>query len=329
VSDFRSLRVATLALALTTPTPAPAPAFAQAASERLWLAGRYDRNHVVIYFSAVKFNGTVPPDAVKIAEPKADAFFYPVGLPASFVSQLQKKTPRAERFSIGDRYDVLLDGGRVATITLDRLVGFENDEQVGNDSYIGALGRVAPRDIPRLAKDYYVARRHRSASAGKTKTDRRDSQAHLGREPMSAELQASILPLLEDALARDTTGHPQLTAPNGTPVITRAQSFALADGSTRYYVSAGAGRAQSQQCARVLAFLNPQPTLRVVSLDKSYCLNDPEAPSLLNVAHLGRGRTGLIVNVPGADGRDLRLVEYRDGVGLFHMRIIQIIAAGE
>ena len=77
------------------------------------------------------------------------------------------------------------------------------------------------------------------------------------------------------------------------------------------------------------AFLNPQPTLRVVSLDKSYCLNDPEAPSLLNVAHLGRGRTGLIVNVPGADGRDLRLVEYRDGVGLFHMRIIQIIAAGE
>ena len=139
--NCRSLRTLILALGLT----APRMAFAQTAAERLWMAGRYDRNHVVMYFSAVKFNGTVPPDAAKIAEPKADAFFYPVGLPAVYVSQLQKKTPRAERFSVGDRYDLLLDGGRLATITLDQLVGFENDEQVGNDSYLGALGRVAPR----------------------------------------------------------------------------------------------------------------------------------------------------------------------------------------
>src|SRR5438105_1640466 len=148
--NCRSLRAAILTLGLT----APCLAFAQTTSERLWMAGRYDRNHLVMYFSAVKFNGTVPPDAAKIAEPKADAFFYPVGLPAAYVSQLQKKTPRTEKFSVGDRYDLLLDGGRVATITLDRLVGFENDEQVGNDSYIGALGRVTPRDIPRLTKDY-------------------------------------------------------------------------------------------------------------------------------------------------------------------------------
>ena len=328
MSASRWLRAVALTLMVGHPTATSV--FAQTAPERLWLAGRYDRNHVVMYFSAVKFNGTVPADAVKIAEPKADAFFYPVGLPASYVSQLQKKTPRAERFSVGDRYDVLLDGGRVATITLDELVGFENDEQVGNDSYIGALGRVAPRDIPRLTKDYYVARRHRATSAGKSKAiDRRDSQAHLGREPVSADLEARMLPLLQEALAKDTTGNPQLSAANGTPVITLAQSFALADGSTRYYVSARVGSAQSQQCARVHAFVNPQPTLRVVSLDKSYCLNDPEAPSLLNVAHLGRGRTGLIVNVWGGDGRDLRLVEYRDGVGLFHLRIIQIIGAGE
>ena len=94
-------------------------------------------------------------------------------------------------------------------------------------------------------------------------------------------------------------------------------------------MSARIGSAQGQQCARLHAFVSPQPTLHVVSLDKSYCLNDPEAPSLLNVAHIGRGRTGLIVNVWGGDGRDLRLVEYRDGIGLFHLRIIQIIAAGE
>jgi hypothetical protein len=51
------VRLAVLLLGLlalhTTPT------FGQNGPERFWLAGRYDGNRVVVYFDAVKFEGTM------------------------------------------------------------------------------------------------------------------------------------------------------------------------------------------------------------------------------------------------------------------------------
>src|SRR5438105_3202598 len=82
------------------------PLFSQTTPERVWLAGRYDRTRVVVYFEAVKFDGTFPVDAASLAVPIADAFLEPKALPAGSVARFQQARD-AERFTIGDRYDLL------------------------------------------------------------------------------------------------------------------------------------------------------------------------------------------------------------------------------
>jgi hypothetical protein len=52
-------------------------------------------------------------------------------------------------------------------------------------------------------------------------------------------------------------------------------------------------------------------------------------PNLLNVIDLGAGKTAIVVSEHGDDSGSLRLLEYRDGVGLREMRTLQSIAAGE
>src|SRR5712692_7342201 len=136
---FIALRLASLLFGLLAVHSTPT--FGQREPERFWLAGRYDGNRVVVYFDAVKFKGTMLSNASKIAEPVADGFFDPVELPASYIARFQN-TPNAEHFAIGDRYDLLLGNGTIATIKLTTLVGCETDEGVGNDSFIGALGTV-------------------------------------------------------------------------------------------------------------------------------------------------------------------------------------------
>jgi hypothetical protein len=116
-------------------------AYAQENPERFWLAGRYDWNRIVVYFDAVHFGGTVPSEAEKIPCPVQVGVFCPVKLPLSYIAQFQQ-SPGAEHFSVGDKYDLLLDSGSVVTVTLTTLVGFESDEGVGNDSFIGALATV-------------------------------------------------------------------------------------------------------------------------------------------------------------------------------------------
>ena len=101
--------------------------------------------------------------ASKIVEPVVDGFFEAVELPASYVARYQQ-TAAAEHFSLGDQYDLLAGDGRAVAVTLTTLVGTEGDEEVGNDSYIGALGTVADRDIGYLRKQYFAVRRHRSLS---------------------------------------------------------------------------------------------------------------------------------------------------------------------
>src|SRR6185369_2006255 len=102
---------------------------------------------------------TVPKNASKIAYPIADLFFIPVGLPPAYFASFQQK-PGAEHFSVGDRYDLLLGDGGVTTVKLTTLVGFQSDEVVGNDSFIGALGTVEDPDWLLFSRNYYVVRRH-------------------------------------------------------------------------------------------------------------------------------------------------------------------------
>jgi hypothetical protein len=132
-------------------------ALAETQQARVWLAGRYDGNRLLVYFDAVQFNGTVPGDAEKLVCPIAVGFFCPVKLPQSYVAQFQKK-PNMEHFALGDKYDVVQDGSNTLTVTLTTLVGFESDEGVGNDSYIGALATLDEEkqdwlmyDLPYLA----------------------------------------------------------------------------------------------------------------------------------------------------------------------------------
>jgi hypothetical protein len=133
-------------------------AFAQDQPQRFWLAGRYDRNRVVVYFEAVKFNGTLPTTGMKLT-PVATLFFDAVEVPASFIASFQKG-PTSERFSLGGHYDLILEENHIATVALTTFVGCETDEPVGNDSYVGALATLDDKDLPYFRKDYYVLRRH-------------------------------------------------------------------------------------------------------------------------------------------------------------------------
>ena len=112
---------------------------AQTPPERYWLAGRYDGNRVIVYFEGVKFKGTMPSSPHRLASPTAEGFFDPVQLPASYLAQFQKG-PGAERFAVGDRYDLLVGYGKFATVTLTTLVGSEMDEEVGNDCFHWCVG---------------------------------------------------------------------------------------------------------------------------------------------------------------------------------------------
>jgi hypothetical protein len=133
--------------------------WSQGQPERFWLAGRYDGNRIIVYFDAVKFNGTVPPNARKLPYPVVNGFFEQVELPSNYVAQFQNR-PNAEHFQISDEYDLIVGNDGIVPITLTTLIGFESDEQVGNDSYIGALATVKNSDYLLYSKGYYAVRRH-------------------------------------------------------------------------------------------------------------------------------------------------------------------------
>src|SRR5947207_14808962 len=89
------------ALSQTTPGETSREHIADAITgERFWLAGRYDRTRVVIYFEAVKFNDSFPPGAENIAPPIAQGFFDPKALRAGSLASFQEE-PGAEHFAVG------------------------------------------------------------------------------------------------------------------------------------------------------------------------------------------------------------------------------------
>jgi hypothetical protein len=57
--------------------------------------------------------------------------------------------------------------------------------------------------------------------------------------------------------------------------------------------------------------------------------NTPYLPRLRNVVDLGRGRTGVSVEIKGQYLWEFALYEYRDGVDLRRMRLLQIMGVAE
>lgn len=312
------------------------PTFAQKTAERFWIAGRYDGDRVVIYFDAVKFEGTMSANARKIAPPVAQAFFEPVELPASYVRQFQKSAD-AEHFTIGDGYDLLVGNGIIRTIKLTTLVGCETDEEVGNDSYIGALGTLQDNNAWLLpTKGYFAVRRHEEAQAAKlpTASARTAKYAVLLDEAVPFDIESKVMDLLNSRMKSETTDTERKTIRGDSPEL-KVQSFQLADGSLRYYARAkwaSATDPTGMSDYLLAGWLTPLPTLRILAVEKRTSpyggINDG-VPDLLNVIGLGNGKTGIIVNIRGGDSTELRLAYYEDGADVRKMPVIQSIGTGE
>ncbi len=184
------------------------PAAAQAPGPRFWLAGRYDGNHVIVFFDAVKFKGTVPRTARPLAIPTTFGFLFQRELPTSYVAQLQKKAG-TEQFHAGDQNDLLLGDGRIATVTLTTMVGYVSDDEDDDPSYIGALAKVYDATALVGPQGYYVLQRHDSSktasgkaqptSASATLLTSSGSFASLFEEPVRFDLQMQIAALLTEA----------------------------------------------------------------------------------------------------------------------------------
>jgi len=309
------------------------PFLGQTAPERFWLAGRYDGNRIIVYFDAVKFRETVPKDAVKIAHPIADSFFNPVGLPPDYVARFQQK-PGAEHFSIGDHYDLLLGDGGTTTVTLTTLVGFEGDEQVGNDSFIGALATPERADRLIFTRDYYVVRRHIEPppNTPKPKFDPKAPIVRLDPDPVPFDIETRAATLITERMKGAATPEDlRRRAEKISPTLT-VQRFTIADGSTRYLLWADWRSAQGpgyESTVRLAAWLAPSPSLHFLAVEPPGAGDGVQKENLLNVVDLGSGRTGIVVYIEGADSRGIQLKEYKDGADLKHMRAIQSVGVAE
>ena len=310
--------------------------FAQAAPERFWVAGRYDGNRVIVYFDKVKFEGALARRGRKIAPPVADLFFDPVELPAEYIGQFQNK-PGAEHFAIGDHYDLILGNGITATIKLTTLVGCEADEEVGNDSFIGALATIEPPNSLIFTQNYYAVRRHHESRASAAKVRPKTAAeyrkyAGFVDEPVRLDTETEMARLLDQAMKVSATDAEKALAAGVSPAL-KVQPFQIADGSLRYYVQA-VWKSRKEKGLEypyaVGAWIAPRPTLHVLVLEKrTNGYDDFGAPALLNVVDLGASRTGVILEIHRDASRELVLAEYRDGSAIKDMRVLQSIAAGE
>jgi hypothetical protein len=336
-SDGRSIAIRLTVLLLGLLIVRYTPSYAQKQSERHWLAGRYDGNRVVVYFDAVTFNGTMTANAREIPPPVVGGFFDPVELPASYIAQFQR-TPNAEHFALGDRYDLLVGNGVTTTIRLTTLVGCETDEGVGNDSFIGAIGTLEKSTLF-LTKGYYVVRRHRDAKSDAAKPNPGAATkflkyASLLNEPTRLDIQTQIARLLAQQLEKELWDAKRAAAAKASPAM-QVQAFQLADGSLRYYAQAQwkTGKKPGGAPTQVLgAWLAPNPTLHILAVEEpmpTIATGPGALPELLNVIDLGAGKVGVIVHFVYGESVQLELAEYRDGATVKDMPVLQSISTGE
>ena len=275
---------------------------AATAQERFWIAARYDATQFVTYFEPVHF-GTLPTRDNQLVQPRTPDFFGPRPIATA---DLERVRPVAgEPFKIGGRYDVLAADGGVVPMVLTSLVKFHTDEGIGNDSYIGALGRVAPPDLTKLRGNYVVVRRPDSPVLA------RGSRAGLTEGPVASAVAAKLLAIV-----------------GGTRVIA-AQPFTTAGGDARQFVLASVGT--GRDCRTRLTWLTGQPESRILGTeDRPYCGSALYAGLRLRaVIDMGYGRTGLVVVLQSAGSREVKLVEYQDGLKLEEMRVWQTISVGD
>jgi len=278
------------------------PVMASAArgpQERFWIAARFDATQFVTYFEPVHF-GTLPTRDNQLVQPRTPDFFGPRPIAAA---DLERVRPAAgEPFRIGGRYDVLAADGGTVSMVLTSLVKFHTDEGIGNDSYIGALGRVAAPDLAKLRSNYVVIRRPDSPGPA------RGSRAGLTEGPVPSTAAARLLAIV-----------------GGTKVIA-AQPFTTAGGDARQFVLATVGT--GRECRTRLTWLTGQPDSRVLgSEDLPFCGSTLYAGLRLRaVVDMGYGRTGLVVVLQSAGGKEVKLVEYGDGLKLEEMRVWQTIS---
>jgi hypothetical protein len=309
-----------IALALAAVIP-------QATPDRFWIAGRYDGDSVIVYFDAVKLAGTVPPAAVKIPSAVALGFFIPVALPQPYVAKFQNP-PDGVPFKPGDEYDLIGGAGVVARATLTTLVGFESDEGVGNDSYIGALADVNPPETLIFGTEYFVVR----PSASSERPRAAQTRAGLLPSPAPFDVESRIAALLTQRMRAQPDLQPGKELLAVTPAFV-IQPFTLADGTLRYHVQAEWRADRERGYARLhtfAAWIEAQPTLRILAMERlTFGTDAVGEQKLLSVVDLGGNRTGLIIRGKGGESLTLSLVEYRDGVQLEQMRQLQTIAYGQ
>ena len=270
--------------------------------ERFWIAARYDATQFVTYFEPVHF-GTLPTRDNQLVQPRTPDFFGPRPIAQA---DLERVRPVAgEPFKVGGRYDVLTADGGTVPMVLTSLVKFHTDEGIGNDSYIGALGRVAAPDLAKLRSNYVVVRRPDGPDPA------RGSRAGLTEGTVPSAVAAKLLALV-----------------GGTKVIA-AQPFTTAGGDGRQFVLATVGT--GRDCRTRLTWLTGQPESRVVGTeDLPFCGSTLYAGLRLRaVVDMGYGRTGLVVVLQSEGGREVKLVEYRDGLKLGEMRVWQTISVGD
>lgn len=309
--------VLALAVAAATLAGNPSPRrHAQAGSERVWLAGRYDSTHIIVYFGVVALHDSLPADSTAIPQPRAFGFFGPIGVSPSDIAGILKRNPGArEQFTIGDRYDLLTGGGHVVAVTLTQLVACPGDEQVGNDSYIGAIAQVSAADLALLASnDYYVVVPHQRRR----------------RIPPAGIVDTSAAPEMRVAFSRVVRPFAGKAAPNGRLSLLETQRVRPAAADTRWFVRA-IDRDSTRACTTIAAWITTQPSTRVVAADTLTCMFDfpPAPPRLLNAVALGPGRTVLIVRFEGEDSMDTSVLEYSAGRTIRQMRAMWSVSAAE
>jgi hypothetical protein len=294
---------------------------AQPPHPRAWLAGRYDGNRVIVYFDAVHFGPNPAPDLQKLSSPVAEAFFEPVVLPNNLLAKFAK-SPDWQPFAIGESYDLILGGNSTITVRLTQLVAAIGDEQVGNDSYIGALATVTENGALVFSNNYYALEPHATRHVTFENT-----RAILSDEPVPFNIQSEIASQLNRAVPK-----PQKAAPAFT-----VQPFRLANGALRYYVrSEWREPGQDDESTYALGAWfgwvpGAHPSLHIFALEHQTSASGfaDELPIVRNVLALSADTTAMIVTINAYESTATCLMEYRDGVVLRHMSKLQCIEAGE
>jgi hypothetical protein len=314
-------------------TAAISPAMAQSPKPsevpRFWLAGRYDGSHVIVLFDEVKFKGTIPRDAHFLPVPTTPGFLFQQELPESYANRVPLD-PNAERFHIGDQYDLLLGDGRIETVTLSTVVACVSDDEDDDPSYLGALAKVTDASALLGEQEYYALRRHENGASLATPSG---TFASLSEVPPRFDTETKIAALLTEKM-RITAKASALSQAEKLAPILAVQEFRLADGNLRYYARAEWRATTSPGGPPVFAlgaWIAPAPTLHILATEE---ITSPygfayELPNLRNVVDLGDGCTGIIADFTGPGEGTLGLWEYRDGANLHQMHNFQRIEMDE